>query len=157
MLYTWADLRDLTNPLVQRPRWRALATCLEARTTDRDVIVVHNWFAAPLVAHYYHGAARVIAFECPSGGCSAYAPEPFFQALADEGGHVAWLVLYQDQALTPQHQMTERLASRWPTLLPWTDLYADLKVAAFLLNPPAPAWAEDAQAALLTCIEEYQP
>lgn len=154
MLYTWADLRDLTHPLAQRPRWRALSACLAPLTSAQDVIVVHNWFAAPLVAHYYHGAAAVR--ECPPETCSAYAPEPFFQSLADEGVRVAWLVLYQDQALTPNHQMTQRLAARWPTLLPLTDLYADLKVAAFVLNPSptVPFAASDGQTALLTCMAE---
>lgn len=152
LLYAWADLRDLTHPIAQRPRWRALSACLAPLTTAQDVIIVHNWFAAPLVAHYYQGAAAVR--ECPPDACSAYAPELFFQSLADEGVRVAWLVLYQDQALTPRHQMTQRLATRWPTLLPLTDLHADLKVAAFLLNPsPAISIDGDAgQAALLACM-----
>lgn len=155
-LYAWADFRDLTNPLVQRPRWRALATCLEPYLSAQDVIVVHNWFAAPLLAHYYHGAARIQP--CDPAVCSAYAPEPFFQGLADEGVRVAWVVLYQDQALTPDHAMTQRLAARWPTLLPYTDLYADLKIAAFQLHPD-PVLAlnpGDSQTSLLTCMAAQQ-
>ncbi len=155
VLDAWAVLRDLTNPLVQRPQWRKLAAYLEAHGTPQDVIVVHNWFAVPLLAHYYHGPLPIRPFECAPETCSAYAPEPFFTALADEGYRAVWLVLYQDQALTPGHEMTERLARHWPTLVPWTDVYGDLKVAAFVLNPRYPALPESAQALAVPCGEGW--
>ncbi len=154
-LYAWADLRDWTNPLVQRPQWRRLAAYLEAHSTPQDVIVVHNWFAAPLLEHYYHGVLPIRPFICASETCSAYNPEPFFAALADAGYRNVWLVLYQDQALTPDHEMTQRLAARWPTLLPWTDLYGDLKLAAYTLNPRYTALPTTAQALQVRCEEGW--
>ncbi|NBD35547.1 MAG: hypothetical protein GVY30_06065, partial [Chloroflexi bacterium] len=104
----WANVRILTQPMYQRTNWRAAAAYLEAHARPDDCIVGFADYIHRPINRYYAGAAPVYRFRA-----DAYQPGAYYDGLEQEGCHVLWLVLHQDQAMAPHNRLEEAAGLRY--------------------------------------------
>lgn len=134
-----ADLRDLTDPRVQRSDWRFVAAYLQEHATPEDVILTFADYTSRVLERYYHGPTPIRPFVN-----DPYHPEEIYEQLREAGCRTLWLVLNQDEAMAPGHQFREAASARYPTVTEQYPNLGQIKLLGYALNwryPALPATA----------------
>ncbi len=144
----WCLLRDVMNPLAQRPNWRAIAAYLERNGSAEDVGLVFVDYAILLPERYGHGDVSLWPFNCLNGPegepyqpgtdyawmapglynpeafagtvCDPYAPEAYFDWLERQGYRHLWLILHHHEVVAAGYRLREVASARYPLI---TELY----------------------------------
>lgn len=107
----WANGRILTQPVLQRSDWRAVATYLQVHADPQDAVVGFADYIHRPIQRYYAGPAQVYRFRG-----DPYQPEAFYNSLHDAGHSTLWLVLHQDEAMAPGHRLREAANAIYPQI-----------------------------------------
>jgi len=121
-----AHLRDLTQPLFQRPDWRYAAAYLEAHAQKDDVIVTYVDYIDRLLKYYYSGDLPIRPYPYDPA-----TPELLYDELETEGYHTLWLVLSHDRIYAPHHRLIEAARERYPQITGQYPTQGQVQVLGF--------------------------
>lgn len=107
-----AQLRDLTQPDIQRTDWRYVATYLDVHGQPDDAIVVFADYMDRVLKRYYAGPIPIFPYPYDPA-----TPELLYDELAEgRNPHTLWLVLHHDQVFAPDHRLIEAATARYPQI-----------------------------------------
>ena len=130
LLCGWAQIRDLTQPDIQRTDWRYVATYLKTHGQPDDVIVVFADYMDRVLAHYYDGPIPIFPYPYDPA-----TPELLYDELAEgRNPRTLWLVLHHDTAMAPNHRLIEAAGARYPQITGQYPTAGQIKLLGYAMR-----------------------